>query len=160
MKTIMKLLKERGCTTPAFAGSLLFPVYQERLKFFRKHVAEFGMNYSSRLVLDTRQIDFADRKMLRRFLGEIDSIITTDDKEACRFCKMAVQLGFCVPEEIAITGINNIPNLDIFSPGITTVALDTENDTGQMIDLLMKRIENGEKFQAESEIQLIKRDSA
>lgn len=161
METLLGVLRERGCTTPGFVGDLSSPVFQERLRIFQKSAIRFGMNYSSRFVINTNHTALDDKNRLRRYFCDVDSIIATDDAKACQLCHLATKLGFSVPDEIAITGINNIPNLELFSdPGITTIALDSGTDADRLIGLLIKRIEYGEAFQTESAIQLIRRGSA
>ncbi len=161
VEILLEVLRERGCTTPGFVGDLSFPVFQERLRIFQKSAIRFGMNYSSRVVINTSHAALDDKNRLRRYFCDVDSIIATDDAKACQLCHLAAKLGFSVPDEIAITGINNIPNLELFSdPGITTIALDSGTDADRLIGLLIKRIEYGEAFQTESVIQLIRRGSA
>ena len=161
VETALRCLQSRGCRTPGFIGDLPFPVYQERRRLFCRLAAKFGFSYSSRLVLDSSIVDLSDRKMLRKYLCEVDSVVAADDQKALFLCQAATKLGFRVPEEVAIIGINNIPYLDLlFDPGLTSVTLGSENDAEQTIDLLIRRIEHDEPFQAEAEIRLVKRTSA
>lgn len=70
-------------------------------------------------------------------------------------------LGFRVPDEVAVSGANNIAGLDLFRhPGITTVTLHPERNAERMVDSLIRRIEHGEPLQESAVVELVKRGSA
>ncbi len=159
MKLALNTLHERGCRKPGFIGRQDFPVFQERFKYFRKHAVQLGMAYTSQAWLDPMLPDSDSDRNLRRYFCELDSIVSGDDRGALHFAQRAQQLGFRVPEDLALIGINHAHYLDWVSPGITTVSICTEDDTDLVLDRMMRRIEKNEPFRESTPLRLTRRTS-
>lgn len=54
-----------------------------------------------------------------------DAVVAFDDLAAIGFMTMARQLGFRVPEDVAVAGAGNLPLTDLIQPSLTTVDTDT-----------------------------------
>ena len=91
-----------------------------------------------------------------------DAVVAFDDLAAIGFMTMAQQLGFRVPEDVAVTGAGNLPLTDLIRPALTTVDTNTHELGRRAMQLLLDRIEgkatNNETVIVKS--RLVIRDSA
>jgi LacI family transcriptional regulator len=70
-----------------------------------------------------------------------DAVVAFDDLAAIGFMTMAQQLGFRVPEEVAVTGAGNLPLTDLIRPALTTVDLNSVELGRRAMELLLDTIE-------------------
>jgi len=75
---------------------------------------------------------------------------------------MALDMGFRIPQDVAIVGFDNIPEANLIRPNLTTVAQFPLEMGRQLAGALFQRIEgtyDGQKRTFEIPLQLIERQS-
>ena len=167
----LEALLERGCVRIGFIKIPQpgFAVVIERQQILARLLKQRRINFSY-IAQDATEFrtnsiaclghDRKTRDAMRLFLSKIDGLICFSDSEAVLFLRSALELGFKIPDELAIVGINNSTFYNQPSHGITTVELNTVADAQRCIDLLMERILSGKHFRKETSIRLIRRETA
>lgn len=166
IETAVNTLLERGCLRVGYQSDS-FIVYRERerlllsilkkrgLKCIRLEAGYSSLDNEKLLCFSTKE----EKQTVRLFFSKIDGMVCFDDVSAAAFAHTAIELGFKIPEDIAIVGINN-HLIDFFRPGITSIALNTGSDAERCMDLMLKRIISGKRFQEEAPISLVRRETA
>ena len=114
-----------------------------------------------KLVFETSQqrIESLSRDEIRQRLLGCDALVCTNDQLADAVIQRAIDVGFKVPEEIAVIGVNNEILSEYRQPSITSVGFDIEEDARRTIDLLIKYINEDEKYYENSQLTLVRRES-
>jgi LacI family transcriptional regulator len=82
----------------------------------------------------------AAKKLLAR--SDVTAIVAVDDLMAIGALQYALDKGYAVPEEIAITGFDDIPLASLVSPKLTTVAQPIEEMARAATRQLIRKMEN------------------
>lgn len=90
----------------------------------------------------------------KRYIEEIDSLLSSNDKRKAIFCtsdKYALKIwlhlkqkGIHVPDDVGLMGYDNIETLKYISPSLSTVSYSLETIGKQIIDCLVDQIEGRE----------------
>lgn len=76
---------------------------------------------------------------------DIDALICYNDQVAVGALHACHELGHHVPQDIAIMGFDNIPLASLVFPTLTTLHVDKRSIGATAIDLLISRIQGGDK---------------
>ncbi|MAX23824.1 MAG: hypothetical protein CMJ19_04895 [Phycisphaeraceae bacterium] len=72
---------------------------------------------------------------------KFDAIITSNDVIALYVIRAIETMGLCVPDDVAVTGYDNLPMAHLTKPAITTVDLCNHDLAQASIDLLIRQIQ-------------------
>lgn len=73
-----------------------------------------------------------------------DAVICANDMMAMGACTVLERLGYKVPEDVIVTGFDNISTAEAFSPSIATVGRDWEDLGNKAVQYLFDRMEGKE----------------
>lgn len=134
-------LLQQGCRRIAFLGhaSSHYPEFQER---YRGHVAalqEHGLAAEPALQHDAITTEASGQQACQALLARaepVDAICAASDLIAIGAIRALRDAGLRVPQDVAVTGFDDIPLAASVSPALTTV----QQDTKQAGQLLVERL--------------------
>jgi LacI family transcriptional regulator len=100
-------------------------------------------------------------KRLGSALSDIDAVVCFNDQVAVGAIRACAELGICVPDDIAITGCDNIQLATLVRPTLTTLQTPKQDIGALAVNMLLERISG--QYQHETimiEQRLIIRESA
>jgi LacI family transcriptional regulator len=129
MKKIVEYLHSLGHTRMAFLGhhSTLGPI-SERRKTFMETVARFSPNVQAQIVGGSDGLE-GGRQAARELLSsgfDPTAIICVNDFMAVGVLRQLRDQGIRVPEDVSVTGFDNIRLAEFCSPALTTVHIPRE----------------------------------
>jgi len=133
-----------GCIT----GSLEFVVSLDRLAGYKNALAESGVEYDRRLVIQGEFSQKGGYEAMNALLTTepaITAVLVFDDVMAFGAIHQAHEQGRNVPADISIIGFNNTPLSNFVSPPLTTVDIFPYRLGTRVTELIIQRIENPEK---------------
>jgi len=152
----------RGCRRLAFMGEIRSVELAERHRGLIDAAAAAGL--APPLQLDTH---LASDMMMDEIAAHVDRIGTRFDGIAAGSDGIAMQLvrvladrAIRVPEDIAVTGFDDLPLAEQTVPRLTTVRQDIAAGARAMVDALFARIEGADSASVVMRPELIARDSA
>ncbi|MBY0302588.1 MULTISPECIES: LacI family DNA-binding transcriptional regulator [Sphingomonas] len=155
-------LIERGCRRIAFMGEIRTLELTERHAGVRDVCAERGVD--APLQLDTH---LASDVMYEEIAahwdavgGRIDGIAAASDVIAMQAVRVLADRGVRVPDDIAITGFDDLPLAEQMVPRLTTVRQDIASGARAMTDALLARIAGHDAPSVVMTPQLVVRASA
>lgn len=132
-----------GRRRPAtIAGPLDVPAGQERLAGFRDAMARGGQPY-----VPVAEGGFTARsgaEAMARLLADhpdLDAVFAANDLMAEGACRVLLEQGRRVPEDVAVVGFDDSPAATACRPPLTTVRQPVEDMAAEMARLLRQRIE-------------------
>ena len=136
-------LLERGAKRVALLTRRnVAPSVTERAQGLSSAVVEAGLGWNP----DTNVIDCRadDEKSIADFLHTFrpDAIACANDVDALRLLKALDTLGYSVPGDVRVTGIDDMPNAALASPALTTVRQDFAQIAKIAATRLVWRIQN------------------
>lgn len=136
----------------------------ERMRGYELAMAKFGMPLEDELIIvceDSQDAVFRRVQELLTHGPAVDAIICYNDLMASTVLKACFDIGVRIPEQVAITGFDNIPFTELFKCSLTTVSLPWFEMGVQVADMLLERI-NGNESVPEIIIkpELVVRESA
>ena len=118
------------------------PSVTERTQGLSSAVVEAGSGWNP----DKNEINCRadDEKSIARFLRVFrpDAIACVNDVEAVRLLKVLAKLGVSVPDDVRVTGIDDMPKAALASPALTTVRQDFSHIAKIAARRLVWRIHN------------------
>ncbi len=150
----------------AFIGTnLKLPYCIERFKGYQKALKNHGIDLKEELVAETHKLPIVDTgyqgiKTLIKRNARFTGVVCIGDSIAIGAIQALREYGLSVPEDISITGFDDIPLADFFLPKLTTIR-QPSFERGQMgVKLLMDTIEgNNIKKEVILPTELTVRDS-
>lgn len=124
----------------------------ERLKGYKHALAKFNLPLDQELIIicEDKQSRVFDKvqDVLKTGEPEVDAMICYNDLMAATVLRACFDLGVSVPDDVAITGFDNIPFTDLFKCALTTVNVDWFEMGVIAAEMLLGQL-NGEEFQQE-----------
>lgn len=115
----------QGCKRIAhLTGNLMRNVYQDRKAGYQKALAEYGIPYEEKLVLETDLTEESSIKAAKQILNmkiRPDALFVANDLSAVICMKVFKDAGLQIPRDIAVAGFNNDISSRISEPMLTTV---------------------------------------
>ena len=158
-----------GRTRIGFAGheaTALSATSAQRIMGYQQALEEHGIRPDPALLVASSTISATDAV---RGLGaaldaglEIDGLVCRDDLAAIGALRALQERGIRVPEDVAVTGWDNIELSRVMYPSITTIAPDIDRLASRAVEMLLERI-NGYEGVGRHELvdyRLITRESA
>jgi DNA-binding LacI/PurR family transcriptional regulator len=148
-------------------GSQDTPVGRARYLGYREALRDAGIAYQENLV---RFGDFSTKGIFKRVESLMEqpidkrptAIFLANDYMAIETIKSLKRLGFRIPDDVAICGIDNIPEGTVVEPSLTTVDIDAQTIGRTHARLLLDRLRSDKPISGRRIItpsKLVVRDS-
>lgn len=122
---VTRHLVEQGCGRILHVtGNLKRNVYAGRLEGYRKAITEFDLPQDQSLILVTdlsQEAGKAAAQYLHTLPARPDGIFLASDVCAVSCIKALKEIGYAVPDDVAVAGFNNDPVSQVIEPHLTTV---------------------------------------
>jgi len=152
----------RGCRRIAFLGELRSIELQQRYLGLTDATQAAGIDppvqFDMHLASDVMAEEIAAH--LDHLVGDMDGIAAASDGIAMRVVRALVDRGIRVPDDLPITGFDDLPIAEQIVPRLTTVRQDLVVGARHMVDALFRRIEGEDVASIEMVPTLIERDTA
>lgn len=152
----------RGCKRIAFMGEVRTLELHERHRGLCAAAAAAGLEpplqLDTHLASDVMAGEIAAH--LDRLGDRIDGIAAASDVIAMRAVRLLTDRGVRVPEDMPITGFDDLPLAEYTVPRITTIRQDLQTGAQAMVTALFARIEGRETASVEMTPVLVERDTA
>ena len=147
MKAVMTHLAESGVISAAFVTSVLTNSSTSlRLQGFRSWAGRLGIReVNGGVVLGEYSVDSGDAAA-RQLLGSVDppqAVVCADDLIAIGVLRAARDLGVRVPQQLQVTGFDDIVFASHVTPALTSVAQPTGEMATEALRLLVARGADG-----------------
>ncbi|WP_281550323.1 LacI family DNA-binding transcriptional regulator [Murimonas intestini] len=124
VKRCVELLRKKGKEKLAYIGTMDSPSSMAKLKGYQEKMKEFGYD-SSDLIIEEADADResgyeATVRLLRKH-GEVDGIIYSEDVIAAGAVRAFWDLGYKIPEDKAVLGIDNTIYGELTYPKLTSL---------------------------------------
>lgn len=167
INAVFSLLYDKGHRRIAhLAGPRALSTGQLRLDAFRAAAQSRGIDPDSLTVIEANQFDESDGRCAAADILHADpgttAILCANDRLALGAIDQCRSLGLRCPEDISVTGFNDMPFLDMIPPRLTTVRIQ-QFDAGVVAARHMAAMLSGRGASVPIEtilpVQLIERDS-
>ncbi|MCY1671786.1 LacI family DNA-binding transcriptional regulator [Novosphingobium sp. SL115] len=153
----------RGATKLAFFGDASAPEIAERLSGVKDAVDATGglaslRSFSTHLASEEMAAQIAAN--LGELNGAVDGIVCASDVIAMTTIRLLHELGVAVPEQVAVTGFDDLPLATRMVPQLTTVKQDIAAGARAMVDALRRRIGGEDAPSTVMVPELVVRESA
>lgn len=122
---VRHLAEDHGCRRFAFVtGPAGNSEAEERLDLLTATLGEYGLTLSPERIFSgnfTRESGAMAAEMIARRIGDFDVLVTADDQSALGALDEFKKRGIEVPEQIAVTGFDDIEESAVCTPPLTTV---------------------------------------
>jgi LacI family transcriptional regulator len=150
MRVIAEHLASRGVRTIAFVTSIMgSSSAQDRLESTRRSCAELGILIPDNLVLDGDfSLEWGARaadKLLNSGEAMPDAIICSDDLIALGLSGRLAERGVRVPDDVLITGFDDIEYASLNTPSLTTLRQPLRQIAEEAVRLLRENIDNADR---------------
>ncbi len=146
MREAMACLQRAGRTRPAFVAGIeswLAP-NDLRVRFFREHAAEYGMEAREACVLcgnyplaKAHRVGYELCEQLIRAGTPFDSLLCLTDMMALGALKALFDYGYSVPQDVSVIGCDDLDFAGFFQPALTTIAVDKKAEAYAYVDLIL-----------------------
>lgn len=135
-----------GRRTVAFLGTRVGPAQPSllRLRGYQAALERAGIPLRDDLLVDAQDFDrphgLAGAAQLLVRAPDVDAIVCVNDLLAIGVLKHLRDTGRRVPDDVAVTGWDNVPDSAFSAPPLTTIDAQVEQIATHTVDLLVKRI--------------------
>ncbi|GAA4611950.1 LacI family DNA-binding transcriptional regulator [Actinoallomurus liliacearum] len=140
MRMVMDHLHEGGARSAAFIGSLLTnSSTEQRFAGFRRRAEELGMSvHPDQVFLGDYSVDWGEAAAARLVdAGNLpDAIVCADDLIALGVTRACRAYGIAVPDQVQVTGYDNIEFSRLGEPALTTVDQPRDRIAEEAVRLL------------------------
>ncbi len=128
-------------------GSPFIGGMDTRTEGFRSGLLECGLKFDRRLravipISEMTNIDVLVLAVRELFKNKADAIVCSNDHLAAGILKACSRLGIKVPEDLAVTGYDDVDFCQFLTPSLTTFYGNSELAAKSAVDLLLKLIDN------------------
>lgn len=160
-KMAISHLTDLGHTNIAYIGERTNEI---RFKGYVDALEERKLPYNRNYIINTPisfEGGYDGAKKLLTVALDVTAIFCANDLTAIGAMKAAKELGYHIPRDLSIIGIDDIETSQYVSPMLTTIHIPMEELGRMAAKILIDRIENGKRIPAKVELpfQLVKRES-
>lgn len=144
------------------AGKMDNPLALLRLQGYRKALQEAGIPYDSELVQEGNFSPSSGYMAMKRIMdrrSDYTAVAAANDQMAIGAIKAILSVGKKVPEDIAVTGIDNLSIASMVAPSLTTINVPTYQMGRTSVKLLMGAREGNAGNKVELKCNLVIRRS-
>ena len=111
-------------------------------RYGRTEIPRFGTPF----IVSSARTNIAEDRMLKLLpIKKMPrAIVCADDTIAIGVCRALMKFGIRIPQDVAVTGYDDIEQASYFTPSLTTVRLDSFQLGAECMDLLLKYIDDHE----------------
>ncbi len=127
-------------------GSEELTVTVDRVAGYRKALAEAGISQDDRMEVSSFFLEQGGYLGMMRLLALNDrptAVLAADDVLAFGAMRAAAELGYALPDELAIVGFNDIRLAEIANPSLTSVRVHMQELGVAAANLLLEQIRSG-----------------
>lgn len=128
-----------------FAGAVLTSmIAQSRKSGYERAMREAGLAIRADDVVEmgfSHTDGYECGRYFARRLGEVTAVCCANDEIALGLLAALHERGVRVPEQISVTGMDNIPYAKISNPSLTSVTNDSERFAREGVKMLLERID-------------------
>lgn len=165
IQKITKYLISLGHTQIGFIGTLFSMYHLESImkESFLNTMSKYGLKANTEFVLETnylhKNVPFLLKKILQKN-NKPTAIVCTDDTLAVKVINTLGKLKIKVPEEISVTGLNDLDLAQLSRPALTTLQVPRYEMGKKSAEFIYKSIDNNiSLFQKILPLKIIIRDS-
>lgn len=144
MKSIMDYLLTKGHRHIAFVGDTSIGDIQERYQGYQAALEDYGIPYDPGLVVitDSPLVDRGAQAARQLLADEVlfTAVVAGNDWTAIGLMRELQMHDRRVPEDVAVIGFDDIPEVQITSPPLTTVRQHTDELGSTAAELLLSQI--------------------
>ena len=150
---VVRYLYELGHRRTAFLGEAgIDSPEMQRTGAYRKYVTRLGMQLCEELIIELEEahrpaVEAFDEMIARA--DEYTAIVCYNDNTAFTVIRALAQRGLRVPEDISVTGFDDLPWCDMWQPRLTSVSIQMRAMVEATLDKLINQIENGAEIKTE-----------
>lgn len=152
----------RGCRSLAFLGEVRAPELAQRYEGLRDAAAAAGLApprlLETHLASDIMAEEIAGHMPAIR--GQVDGIAAASDLIAMHAVRALADHGMRVPDDVAVTGFDDLPLAEQTIPRLTTISQSVPQGARTMVQTLFARIAGEDAASVEMEPVLVRRDTA
>jgi len=126
------------------SAPLKIRIFTERLKGYKKALAETGVDFGKDLVIEGDQTSKSGEEAVRYFLSLKNpptAIFATNDVMAIGALRELQRNNLKVPDDVSVVGFDDIPLASLVNPPLTTIAQPIYEIGAQAMKLLIRNIE-------------------
>lgn len=125
-------------------GDTRIGLFQDRLEGYRAAIADYGMQVDEELVISSGNgmLDVYERvsNVLKK-RDDVDAVFTSSDPQAVCAIRAVKDLGYSIPEDVSVIGIDDIPISEMLDPPLTTIGQPFREIGRSAARQLFRRIE-------------------
>ncbi len=153
LRLILEHLKSLGHHRVAnISGPLSISTGKNRYDAFERHRRALGFDVSPEFVLFADHLNEADGERLADIaldtLSGLTALVASNDRLAVGAITALKKRGIACPDEISVTGFNDMPMVDRLQPALTTVRVQQYEVGRRAAELMLDRIASGDNFDA------------
>jgi DNA-binding LacI/PurR family transcriptional regulator len=144
-KTLVGYLIKKGHHRIGMIRSLhRYPCSESRFIGYTDTIREHGIELDQNLIEESEFTAAGGYESARRLLSRSSptAIVGVNDLIAIGALKYIREMGYSVPEDIAIAGFDNIALSSLVSPQLTTINIPVEKIAHEAINQLIRKIQN------------------
>jgi len=164
---VTRHLISQGCKRIAYLGeNTSCMVFGERYKGYRDALIESGLEVDPDLIVTGHLNSETGARVVKKILSmkkTPDGIFAGNDMSAVSVMSELKRVGICIPEDIAIVGINNAYISGVVQPALTTVEYPSVEMGRVAAEILMEMLESDQKLEPKNIVldhKLIIRESS
>jgi len=164
IRQVVSYLHGLGHRRTAFVGSASAGKSSDwRLDAYRQVVVELGMELNEDLIVEIDESVQLHLEQLEPIIvkdGRYTAVVCYNDNTAFGAIRALHAHGLRVPEDVSVTGFDDVAWCELWQPRLTSVGTDMRRRAQLTMDRLIDRIENGTEMEPEAiRPQLVIRDS-
>lgn len=145
-------LIEKGKRKIAYIqGQEFLQLYRDRFEGYKRALEKNGIPFDERLFwCGYRDGEFCASNVVKEKLSsgiDVDAIFCSSDNLATSTMHALYEMGYKIPEDIALVGYDNVPISQLLIPRLTSIGQPFKEMGRKAVDVLVDRIEGKEKNQ-------------
>jgi len=153
-RDMVKYLYQKGRRRIAhMAGQLSLLVGERRMNGYKDGLAEVGLPFEEHMVVygEFKRHGY-EEQMARLFRVEAgyqrpDALVAASDVMAIDAMQMLKRMGLRIPDDVAVTGFDNIPQAEILTPTLTTISSEPEKSGQIAVEMLLRRLDGNSQIE-------------
>ncbi|WP_296679626.1 LacI family DNA-binding transcriptional regulator [Novosphingobium sp.] len=157
-----EILVGRGCRNIVFLGDTGPIEFNERFQGVKEACLAAGVDAPKILPVHIAADDMADdiATHLAKVAGTVDGVAAVSDLVAMHTVRVLADRGILVPDQVAVTGFDDLPFAEQTVPRLTTVSQHVAKGARAMVDALFARIAGNDAPSVIMQPETIRRDTA
>lgn len=142
-KMAFRILRDSGCTKPAFIGTYSKTIVTEvekRRSGFQDGAAESGIDPVIFIEQDPIKNQTAFLHQFLKKHPDVDGVLVENDMMAMELVQIAREKGINIPEELSVIGYDGLQTYATFTPRLSTIRQPVELMGRSLVDLVIKRM--------------------